>query len=56
MSAALPGRIPWTTLRTWAEYNEMTADRFARLDSYVHEMDTEFLAFQSERAAASAKV
>jgi hypothetical protein len=51
MGPMIPGRIPWRSVRDWAEYHDYTADAFDFLDFCIREMDNEFLA-HSARAAA----
>ncbi len=42
MGPAMPGDIPWTVLRQWAEFNRLTRGEYDMLDRVIQAMDGEY--------------
>jgi len=53
MGPMVPGRIPWTMVRDWAAFHDLSGDDMLLLDTCIRVMDGEFLAHHAERVKAA---
>jgi hypothetical protein len=49
MGPTVPGAIPWTVVRLWADYHRLSRGEFDMLDRVIQAMDAEYMAWWSER-------